>query len=192
MREPENDRFRRILYRYQGAILVAHMHPERIFRPTIWSRANVRITTYRHEQMLQFGGVFSGMMKCRKIGGVQTSLGTGGKMNTGNQSSTKRRAQTRGEKPAPKIIELDLAPGFRDRLIEHIDRARVASVCFNGAKNNFRCGLVLAAPKKKTVEVSSLLPQALSTRWQAVRSACRPALRTQSPGRNPRHHASNA
>lgn len=56
-------------------------------------------------------------------------------MNTGNQSSTKRRAQTRGakrgeagkrsEKPTPKIIELDLAPGFRDRLIEQMDRARV-------------------------------------------------------------------
>lgn len=46
-------------------------------------------------------------------------------MNTGNQSSTKRRAQTRGEKLTPKIIELDLAPGFRDRLIEKMDRARV-------------------------------------------------------------------
>ncbi|BBP03006.1 hypothetical protein TPL01_22100 [Sulfuriferula plumbiphila] len=46
-------------------------------------------------------------------------------MNTGNQSSTKRRVQTRGEKPTPKIIELDLAPGFRDRLIEKMDKARV-------------------------------------------------------------------
>lgn len=56
-------------------------------------------------------------------------------MKTGNPSSTKRRTQTRGakrgeagkrgEKPAPKIIELDLAPGFRDRLIEKMDRARV-------------------------------------------------------------------
>ena len=56
-------------------------------------------------------------------------------MNMGSQSSTKRRSQTRGakrgdagkrgEKPGPKISGLDLTPGFRDRLVEQMDRARV-------------------------------------------------------------------